>query len=225
MQQDKSGQVGASRRPGDQGAAGEVATTRSETVRRGRPRDSGMDGRILDAALAVYGRVGWLGFNLDGVAREAKVSKDALYRRWRTREQLLADTLSRRWDWVAAIDTGTIRDDLLALATRAFDTFAGPYGEAALILRSDSRHFPEVRTFEEPYRESIILQGRAIVRRAIARGELPAATEPGLVMDLLVGATINHIISTPPRLRERMLGQGPAFIQRIVNVVLAGLRG
>ncbi|MET0248677.1 MAG: TetR-like C-terminal domain-containing protein, partial [Sphingobium sp.] len=146
-----------------------------------------MAARILDAALAIYGATGWLGFNLDVVAKGAQVSKDALYRRWRTREALLAEALLARWDWIAAIDTGAIRSDLLALSGRALDTFAGPYGEVALQLRSDSRRFAEVQSIEEPYREQMAHQARAIVRRAIGRGDLPASARPGLIMDLLVG--------------------------------------
>jgi len=107
--------------------AGTGETGWEPKARRGRPRDPLMEVRLLDAALEVYGQNGWLGFNLDAVARRAKVSKDALYRRWRTREALLADALRRRWDWVGGIDSGTIRGDLTELAERAFDMFAVPW--------------------------------------------------------------------------------------------------
>ncbi len=191
---------------------------------RGRPRDPDIEARILDAALALYGTQGWLGFSLDAVARGAKVSKDALYRRWRTRESLLQDALHRRWDWVAAIDEGTIRADLLRLGTRTFDTFAGSYGEVALQLRADARRFPELRALAEPYREVMVQQGRGIVRRAIQRGDLPAAVNPGLIMDLLVGGIVNHIISTPRRLRAPMLANREIFVLTMTQVVLAGVQ-
>ncbi|MCK9541266.1 MAG: TetR/AcrR family transcriptional regulator [Novosphingobium sp.] len=184
-----------------------------------------MDQRILDAALDLYGRVGWLGFNLDAVAKGAKVSKDALYRRWPTREALIADALRARWDWVAGIDTGAIREDLIALCERAFDTFAGTYGEVALQLRADARRFPEVSLFEEPYREQTMRLARDIVLRAIARKELPASARPSLVMDLLIGGITNHILSTPPRLREQMLAKVDDFVREMVDVVLTGVRG
>jgi AcrR family transcriptional regulator len=191
---------------------------------RGRPRDPAIETRILDAALAVYGAQGWLGFSLDAVARAAPVSKDALYRRWKTRETLLQDALHTRWDWVAAIDTGTIRADLLQLGLRTFDTFAGPYGEVALQLRADSRRFAELRALAEPYRELMVHQGRGIVRRAIQRGELPPAANPGLIIDLVIGSIINHIVSTPRRLRESMLQGRDGFILLMVDIVLAGVQ-
>ncbi len=191
---------------------------------RGRPRDPKIEARILDAALLLYGRQGWLGFSLDATARGARVSKDAMYRRWKTRETLLQDALRTRWDWVAAIDGGTIAGDLLELGSRTFDTFAGPYGEVALQLRADARRFAELRGLAEPYRELMVSQGRGIVRRAIQRGELPNTVNPGLVMDLLVGGIINHIVSTPRRLREKMLENQEVFTRTIVEVVLRGVR-
>lgn len=191
---------------------------------RGRPRDPLIEARILDAALALYGRQGWLGFSLDATARDARVSKDAMYRRWRTRETLLQDALHARWDWVANINEGTIRQDMLQLGTRTFDTFAGTYGEVALQLRADARRFSELRALAEPYRELMVQQGRRIVRRAIQRGDLPPAANPGLIMDVLVGGIINHIISTPRRLREPMLQNREAFILTLVDIVLAGVQ-
>lgn len=191
---------------------------------RGRPRDPEIEARILDAALHLYSRVGWLGFNLDAVARSAQVSKDAMYRRWKTRDLLIGAALRTRWNWVAAINEGNIRDDLLALAERTFDTFAGDYGEVALQLRADARRFSEVRTFAEPYRELMVHQGRGIVRRAIERGELPPATKPGLIMDLLIGSITNHTLSTPRRLRVAMLADSGNFMKTMVDVILQGAR-
>lgn len=191
---------------------------------RGRPRDPEIERRIFDAALSLYGTMGWLGFTMDAVARTAKVSKDALYRRWKSRDALLGDALVQRWNWVSTIDCGTVRGDMLELGARTFETFAGPYGEVALQLRADSRRHPEVRAFAEPYREMLVHQGRGIVRRALERGDLPPGTNPGLMMDLLIGSIVNHIISTPNRLREAMLANGEAFIRDLVDIVLAGIR-
>lgn len=178
----------------------------------------------MEAALRLYGQAGWQGFNLDGVARGANVSKDALYRRWKSRESLLDATLRQRFDWIITIDTGNIRDDLLALARRTFEVFAGTYGEVALQLRSDARRFPEVHAFAAPYREMMVLQGRRIVRRALDRGELPGKAKPGLILDMLIGGIINHIVSTPEKLRENMLANSDSFVTTIVEIILQGIQ-
>ncbi len=158
------------------------------------------------------------------MARGGRISNDALYRRWNTRETLLQDALHKRWDCVAAIDAGTIEADLPRLAARTFDTFAGPYGEVALQLRSDARRFPKLRALANPYRELMVRQGRGIVRRAIERGELPPAANPGVIMDLLIGGIINHIVSMPGRLRAAMLENRDAFVSTMVTVVLVWLQ-
>ncbi|MDM7957623.1 TetR/AcrR family transcriptional regulator [Blastomonas sp.] len=190
---------------------------------RGRPRNPAIEARIMDAALRLYGQMGWQGFNLDAVARGASVSKDALYRRWKSRESLLEAALRERLNWVVTIDTGNIRDDLLALAARSFDVFAGTYGDVALQLRSDARRFKEVGAFAAPYRETMVLQGRRIVRRALDRDELPANAKPALIMDLLIGGIINHIVSTPPQLRESMMSNAGLFTTTIVDIILNGI--
>ena len=201
----------------------ESKTVLAVSAPRGRPRNPEIEVRIFDAALALFGSQGWLGFNLEGVARGARVSKDALYRRWKTRESLLQDALHQRWDWVATIDAGEVRSDLYELGARTFSAFSGPYGEVALQLRVDARRFPEVNAFAEPYREWMVAQGRGIVRRAIQRGDLPREVNPGVIMDLLVGGITNHILSTPPRLKAAMVERGPIFVRSIVDLVLAGV--
>jgi AcrR family transcriptional regulator len=190
--------------------------------RRGRPRDPGIELRVFKAALQVYAAEGWAGFNFDAVARGAGVGKDAIYRRWPARDALLGEALRKRWDGVGEIDEGCVRDDLLALGRMTLDIFTGTYGEVALQLRADARRFTEVRAFVDPYRETVIHQGRNIVRKAIARGEFPSGANPALIMDLLIGAIINHIISTPQRLRSRMLDQADRFVSDVVDIIMAG---
>jgi AcrR family transcriptional regulator len=182
-----------------------------------------MESRVFDAALAVYSKFGWSGFNFDVIARAAGVGKGAIYRRWKKRADLLNETLKARWEWVNAIDTGSLHGDLIALARMMFDAHAGPFGDVGLHLRSEPRRFAELRAFTDPYKNDLIHQGRGIVRRAINRGEVPGSTSPGLIMDVVVGAVINHVSSTPDRLRSAMIAKRDAFITDLVNLVLAGV--
>jgi AcrR family transcriptional regulator len=193
-------------------------------ARRGRPRDPEIEVRVYDASLKLYGDHGWPGFNFDGVARLAGVGKDALYRRWEDRGALLNEALRERWAWLETIDEGSLRGDLIAFGRMTLNVFAGPYGDVALQLRADTRRFPEVRAFAEPYRESTTRVGRAVIHRAIDRGELPTDTNAGLIMDLLIGGVINRITSTPQRLKAQMLSRADLFICQSVDVILNGLR-
>jgi AcrR family transcriptional regulator len=191
----------------------------------GRPRDPGLDARVFDAAIAIYADGGWSALTFDAVARAAGVGKGALYRRWGDRAALLNETLHARWYAVGAIDTGTLRGDLLALARMCLNALAGPHGETALHLRADAKHFRAARASTGPYGEQMVAQARKIIRRAIARGELPAETKPGLILDLVVGGVTNHVASTPRRLRKAMVAQADQFTIDLVDLVLCGAVG
>lgn len=182
-----------------------------------------MESRVLEAAIALYGQQGWRGFNFDLLSKAARVGKDALYRRWPTRSALLNDALRGHWVQVEAIDEGSLRTDLLALGRAVFDAFTGPYGTVALYLRADTQSFPEVREFADPWREYMVQQGRAIVQRAVAREEIPATTPPALILDILIGAVINHVVSTPERLRGRMTSRFDEFVASLVDLIVMGV--
>lgn len=60
---------------------------------RGRPRDPARDRAILRAARTVIAQKGFTGASMDEIARTAGVGKDTLYRRWRSKEQLVQQLL------------------------------------------------------------------------------------------------------------------------------------
>ena len=68
-----------------------------------------------------------------------------------------------------------------------------------LHMRYDSLNFPEVKAATRPYTEAIIRQTRAIVRRAVARGELPAGGSPAVIIDVIVGGIIRRFRTTCDR--------------------------
>ncbi len=189
---------------------------------RGRPRDPDLQARVFDTAIALYAQTGWPGFHFDAIARVAGVGKAALYRRWQSRGDLLRATLEARWYEVAAIDTGALDGDLLALARMLFEKLTGPHGSVALHLHADAARFGEMRASTGPWGEKVILQSRLIVRRAIARGEIPATTNHGLIVDAIVGGVTNHVAATPERLRPLMLAQGERFLADLVTLVVRG---
>ena len=63
--------------------------------RTGRPRNPAVDAAILQAARAVLEDVGCGAFTMEGVATRAGVGKQALYRRWPSKGDLLIDLYYR----------------------------------------------------------------------------------------------------------------------------------
>src|ERR671938_713381 len=93
-----------------------VALQESEAPRSprgGRPRDPSRDEVIRAAILRLLAEVGYGALTMDAVASEARVGKATIYRRWRTKQDLVVDTISElnRAEAVAP-DTGSLEDDL-----------------------------------------------------------------------------------------------------------------
>jgi AcrR family transcriptional regulator len=195
----------------------------TEAGRPGRPRNPDIEDRVFDAAIDIYGRVGWAGFNFEVVTRATGIGKAAIYRRWPTREDLLAATLSARWGTVNDIDTGTLRGDLLCLVSYFSERLTGSFGAVSVHINADRLHFPEARQATDAFIADEIRAGRQIVRRAMARGELPEHTRPSLVIDLVVGGMQNHVLTTPPSLRAEMEASIKEFGEDLVDTVLRGV--
>ena len=66
-----------------------------QTIKRGRPRDPSVDTAIIGAARNLLARKGFTGTSMDSIAREAGVGKDTLYRRWKSKEDLVLHILKQ----------------------------------------------------------------------------------------------------------------------------------
>ena len=195
----------------------------ADTVKAGRPRDPDIEDRVYDAAIDIYSHAGWAGFNFAAVSRAAGIGKNAIYRRWSSRGELLADTLEARWIPLEEIDTGGLRDDLHRLTMLFLELLTSQYGYAAVQMQVDRQHFEEVRAATDDYVMGTVRLGRQIVRRAVARGELPPQMSPTLIIDLVVGGVTNHVMSTPPELRPEMETRMGDFGAHLVDAVLRGV--
>src|ERR671928_181553 len=84
--------------------------------RGGRPRDPSRDGVIRAAILRLLADVGYGALTMDAVASEAGVGKATIYRRWRTKQDLVVDTLAElNREEAEAPDTGSLEEDLRSL--------------------------------------------------------------------------------------------------------------
>jgi AcrR family transcriptional regulator len=183
---------------------------------QGRPRDPEVDRRIARAALDVFGDAGWAGFAMETVARRAGVGKASLYLRWSSKEALLTHALTTGLVRVSDVDTGTLHSDLVELAKQIIELYAGPSSRAAMRLSFEAGTIPGVAEHYRAMRTSQIGAARSIVRRGIARGELPASASVTLLLDTLMGGAMMHALNTPPEKR----GDTARHARRLVDFLL-----
>lgn len=179
-----------------------------------------MDRRIAAAAVQLFGEVGWAGFSLESVARRAGVGKASIYLRWPTKEALLSDALAARVTDVADADTGTLRGDLVALARQLLALHVGDAQRAVLRIGVESASIPGVAQRWAELRSSQVLAARAMVRRGIRRGEVPADTSVTLLLDTLCGGVLMHVMTMPDELRPQLATQAEDYATRLVDFLL-----
>ena len=190
----------------------------------GRPPDPGIEARVIDAALEIYAEVGWAGFTIDAVTRKSRVGKAAIYRRWPTRQELVAAAI-RSLRVQASDELGiNLRQDLLIVAQTYAHRYLGRHGLAYLRAQVEAKVYPDVLGEAlEDIRADTISRGRSLVHRAIERGELPPDTSTALIMDAVAGSIVNRILLVPPGGLAELNERAPEFSERIVDFVLAAV--
>jgi AcrR family transcriptional regulator len=164
-----------------------------------RRRGAELEDAILDAAWDVLETDGWNGFTFAGVAERAHSSKPVLYRRWRTREDLLRATLRRRGEITPAEvpDTGSLRGDMIAKLTEINQMRTSMAAVMSMMLSAQFRELglppAELRQELLGDRESVF---EVIVARAMARGELGPKTPPTRVISAGVDLLRNELLLT-----------------------------
>ena len=191
-------------------------------VRRdaGRPRGENIADAVLDSALAELATAGVAGFSIDRIARAADVNKTSVYRRWPTREALIAAALERVLVHleVQQLDTGTLRGDLLLLGDTVAHFLTQPVGRAltSAVFAEDTA--PSIAALaRRRLQESAGGPAAAMVARAMARGEWRDDADPVVVLSMLVGAMLHRL-----GLERGELGR--PWLEGVVDVVVRGVR-
>lgn len=190
----------------------------SAPIRRGRPRDPDIEARVHDAVITVYWQTGWAAFSLDAVAKTAGVGRAALYRRWSSKLDLLTDVLNRRIPLADSIDTGSTRDDLRELALQLLAGYRTRDGLVSLRVALDARVHPDLlASLVDSINATRFMAVREIVKRAIARGDLPPDTSVTLLLEQFTGAILSHVLFAH---RLTSDDQDAQYAQRLVEAML-----
>jgi len=191
-----------------------MSTTRRDA---GRPRGRPIEEAIVSATLQELALHGLEGLSIPRVAAAAEVNKTTVYRRWPTREALVAAALGTALREIAVQveDTGTLRGDLAVLVQIVATRMGSPEGRAlvrAALGASFGGAEPGVPT-EEREPSAIV----ALVARAATRGEWdPARHPPEVVLAMVTGSVMHRVLMEQQPVT-------PSWAEALVDVVVRGL--
>ncbi|HWO67921.1 MAG TPA: TetR/AcrR family transcriptional regulator [Umezawaea sp.] len=176
---------------------------------------------ITEAAFAELAETGYARTSMDAVARRAGVGKAALYRRWSSKQAMLAELIRDKvtGSLPPVPDTGALRTDLRELFATYRDQLAHPLvtqvGAGLLAEASHDATLAEVLQtgVAAPRRAA----ARAVLRSAIDRGELPSGLDLELGTDLLIA----------PLAFRMLVAKGPSgdeYLESLTHAVEAALK-
>ncbi|MDP9900403.1 TetR/AcrR family transcriptional regulator [Variovorax ginsengisoli] len=152
----------------------------------GRPRDATLDANILRAAMELLGDSGLNAVTMDAVAHRAGAGKASLYRRWRSKDELLADALALYSPVDVEIDTGSLREDLV----KVYEVY---YGIGNHLMQAAIQEMLGNVRMHHAWTEKVAPQRLAVRRatlvtmfeRAAARGEIRMPADLHLILDVV----------------------------------------
>lgn len=185
----------------------------------GRPRGEPVAEAVLDRTLEELASVGPAQLSVERIARAAEVNKTSIYRRWPTREALVAAALERVLTHLslAQKDTGSLHGDLLFLGESVAAFLEQPAGQALMRAVFAEAVAPSIAALARRQLEhSAGGPALAMVLRARARGEWRDDADPRVVLSMLVGALLHRVAL------ERQRPTGP-WLASVVAVLLRGV--
>ncbi|HXM56907.1 MAG TPA: TetR/AcrR family transcriptional regulator [Candidatus Dormibacteraeota bacterium] len=166
----------------------------------------------MAAALELLADGGFTRLTMDQVAARAGVGKASVYLRWPNKVTLVAEAIQHRSGVVPDVpDTGTLPGDMRTFLKALLRTYGAASRAMAAVVGEVDNH-PELRkSWRRGLAAALTECVREIVERAVARGELPATTDVGLLsmlpVTILQSWRLEHGQSPDDAVVERVVSQ------------------
>jgi AcrR family transcriptional regulator len=173
--------------------------------------------RVLEVTLEELARHGYHRLSIPEVADRAGFNKTSVYRRWPTKEALVAAALEGALGHDAPLpDTGALTSDMQAFVQGAVAWADSPVGRGVMKTLLADGSEPEVRSLLDG-----LLRRRAsgpvlLFRRARERGELHPDADVPMALSVIAGAISHRLFVEDAR-------ASPAWVKRLVTLVARGL--
>jgi len=188
--------------------------TDAQPARRTGGRSARVRSAVIAATVEEMRLAGYQGLSVAAVAARAGVAETSIYRRWKTREGLMAEARFALFSESIQIpDRGSLRADLIAFLSATGRFLQTPLGKAAI---TSGIATPSTPSYD---REIHALWNRRfrdlhqIFDRAVARSEWPTSVDPQPAIEALIGAIYLRSLVTRQRVTR-------SAIRALVNTIL-----
>jgi len=183
----------------------------------GRPRGEAVTEAVVLCTLDELATHGLADLSVERIAAAAEVNKTTIYRRWPTREALVAGALE-----YVMIDlddqltnTGSLRGDLMVLAEAVAEFMSQPSGRALARAALAEPSAIAALAAEQLSRGAAVPVGQ-LIQRARSRGEWKTKALPEAALSMLVGAILHRT------LLEHQPTKGP-WLDGVVELIVVGV--
>jgi AcrR family transcriptional regulator len=164
----------------------------------GRPREARADRAILEATLEMMAAHGVDDLRMDDVAGRAGVGKATIYRRYRSKDELVTAAVAARVGEIAIPDTGSTRNDLVALMREAVGVYSNPVAANAMPALVAAMHRDPA--LGRAVRDGLLATRREalqeVLARGVERGDLADELDVELALDVLGGPLFYRLLIT-----------------------------
>ncbi|MFF4188835.1 TetR/AcrR family transcriptional regulator [Streptomyces sp. NPDC001691] len=180
---------------------------------RGRPRSEAARRSVLDAALELCRRDGYQELTIKGIADEAQVGRQTVYRWWPTKQDVLLEVLTElphRSPAQLFPDTGDVYRDVEELLGHTFRLTRGAVGRAVVGLMADAQ---ADASLARRLQEEVIAPRRAALRDILERGVASGQLRPGgaasldLAVDFAFGVMWYRLLSGHAPVNESLASE------------------
>ncbi|WP_375499349.1 TetR/AcrR family transcriptional regulator [uncultured Nostoc sp.] len=185
----------------------------------GRPRSIHADQAIVQATLDLLAEVGYESMSIEAIASRAGVGKTTIYRRYTSKEELVADAIESLRDDLVIPDTGRFWGDMDILINNAAKKIDSPLGRQtlALIISTASKNPQFAEVYWTKYTKLRREAFSKVLERAKSRSEIHKDADVDLIIDLVSGSLYYALIFKPTTEPVE------AYMRRTINLLLKGI--